>query len=60
MAKITVMIVDDHPVFRQGLRRVLEGEDDLDVIGEVQDGAEALQLAKQLVAKILTQKDATS
>jgi len=53
MAKITVMIVDDHPVFRQGLRRVLEGEDDLDVIGEVKDGVEAVQLAKQLGPNVM-------
>ena len=49
MYKITVMIVDDHPVFRQGLRRVLESEDDLDVIAEVADGIEALQLARQMI-----------
>ena len=48
MHRITVMLVDDHPVFRQGLRRVLEGEDDLDVIAEVDDGLEALRLARQL------------
>lgn len=53
MATITVMIVDDHPVFRQGLRRVLEGEDDLDVIAEVSDGIEALQLAKQLIPNVM-------
>jgi RNA polymerase sigma factor (sigma-70 family) len=46
MRKITVMLVDDHPVFRQGLRRVLEGEDDIEVIAEVSDGEEALHLAK--------------
>jgi two-component system response regulator DegU len=45
MHQITVMLVDDHPVFRQGLRRVLESEDDLDVIAEVEDGLEALQLS---------------
>ena len=49
MHRISVMLVDDHPVFRQGLRRVLEGEDDLDVVAEVEDGEEALHLALQLV-----------
>ena len=53
MHKITVMLVDDHPVFRQGLRRVLEDEDDLDVIVEVADGLEALRMAKQLVPHVM-------
>jgi DNA-binding NarL/FixJ family response regulator len=53
MHKISVMLVDDHPVFRQGLRRVLESEDDLDVVAEVDDGSEALRLAKQLVPNVL-------
>jgi RNA polymerase sigma factor (sigma-70 family) len=53
MHKITVMIVDDHPVFRQGLRRVLESEDDLDVIAEVEDGEEALQEATQMVPNVM-------
>jgi DNA-binding NarL/FixJ family response regulator len=53
MHKISVMIVDDHPVFRQGLRRVLESEDELDVIAEVDDGLEALHLAKQLVPNVM-------
>jgi DNA-binding NarL/FixJ family response regulator len=53
MHRITVMLVDDHPVFRQGLRRVLEGEDDLDVLAEVDDGLEALRLAKQMIPNVM-------
>jgi RNA polymerase sigma factor (sigma-70 family) len=53
MHKITVMLVDDHPVFRQGLRRVLEGEDDIEVIAEVDDGEDALQMAKGLAPDVL-------
>jgi DNA-binding NarL/FixJ family response regulator len=53
MYRITVMLVDDHPVFRQGLRRVLESEDELDVIAEVDDGKEALRLAKELVPNVI-------
>ena len=53
MPQITVMLVDDHPVFRQGLRRVLESEDDLDVIAEVDDGMEALRMAEQLLPNVM-------
>jgi RNA polymerase sigma factor (sigma-70 family) len=53
MHKISVMIVDDHPVFRQGLRRVLESEDDLDVIAEVADGQEALRVAQEMVPNVM-------
>jgi RNA polymerase sigma factor (sigma-70 family) len=47
------MIVDDHPVFRQGLRRVLESEDDLDVIAEVADGQEALRVAQEMIPNVM-------
>ena len=53
MHGITVMLVDDHPVFRQGLRRVLESEDDLQVVAEVDDGLEALRLAGKLVPNVM-------
>jgi DNA-binding NarL/FixJ family response regulator len=49
----TIMLVDDHPLFRQGLRRVLEADDDLEVIMEVSDGEEALRLAKQLSPNVV-------
>ncbi len=53
MPKTSIMLVDDHPLFRQGLRRVLESEDDLEVIMEVADGEEAFRLAKQLLPKVI-------
>jgi DNA-binding NarL/FixJ family response regulator len=53
MPKTSLMLVDDHPLFRQGLRRVLESEEDLEVIMEVADGEEALRLAKQLLPKVV-------
>jgi DNA-binding NarL/FixJ family response regulator len=39
---VRVLVVDDHPVVRSGLRALLEGQDDLEVSGEAADGAEAL------------------
>ncbi len=46
--KITVIIVDDHPLIRQALRAVLEKEPDLEVVGEVGDGTSAVELAEKL------------
>ena len=48
-----IVIADDHPIFRDGLRRLLETEPDLKVIGEACDGAEAVRLARQLKPDIL-------
>lgn len=53
MAKTSIMLVDDHPLFRQGLRRVLEAEEDLEVIMEVADGEEGLRMAKQLLPNVV-------
>lgn len=46
MSKITVLIADDHPVFRRGLRQVLEAEADIDVVAEAENGASALELLR--------------
>jgi DNA-binding NarL/FixJ family response regulator len=43
---ITIMLVDDHPVVREGLRGMLEAEPDLSVIGEAGSGDEAVALAR--------------
>jgi DNA-binding NarL/FixJ family response regulator len=44
---IDVLIVDDHPLFRDGLKRALEFEDDIRVVGQCKDGPEALTSARQ-------------
>jgi DNA-binding NarL/FixJ family response regulator len=44
---ISVLIVDDHPVVRQGLRVLLEVQDGIEVAGEAGDGATALALARE-------------
>lgn len=51
--KITVMIVEDHPLFGQGLRRVLEGEGDLEVIAEVNNGITAVERAATLQPDVI-------
>ncbi|GAA4080034.1 response regulator [Nonomuraea soli] len=45
---VRVLIADDHPVVRDGIRAMLETQDDLEVVGEAVDGAEAVRLAGTL------------
>ena len=51
--QIRVMIVDDHPLFRAGLRRVVEMEDDLQIVGEAVNGQEALDKARELNPQVI-------
>ena len=44
-SKITVLLVDDHPIVRQGLKQLLEAEDDMIVCGEAETASEALRVA---------------
>ena len=48
MAKTRVMIADDHAVLREGMRRLLEQEKDMEVVGEASDGEEAVRLVDEL------------
>ncbi|MDP9863569.1 MULTISPECIES: response regulator [Streptosporangium] len=50
---IRVLIADDHPVVRQGLRTFLDLQDDLEVVGEAADGTEALALVASLAPDVL-------
>ena len=46
--KISVLLVDDHNLVRQGFRRILEDESDINVVGEASGGAEAIKLTDEL------------
>lgn len=46
--KVKLLIVDDHPVFRRGLREIIEENPRFQIVGETSDGATALPLAKEL------------
>jgi two-component system response regulator NreC len=48
MAKIRILLVDDHTLFRHGIRTLLNGEPDLEVVGEASDAGEGVKLAAQL------------
>jgi two-component system NarL family response regulator len=43
-----VLLVDDHELMREGLRSILEGEDDVEIVGEAASGREAVALAREL------------
>ncbi len=50
---MTVLIVDDHPVVRQGLRVLLDVHDGIEVAGEAADGEQALARAAELVPDVI-------
>jgi DNA-binding NarL/FixJ family response regulator len=48
MKRITVLLADDHAVVREGFREILELEDDFEVVGEAEDGRQAVAMVKTL------------
>lgn len=50
---IRVLLADDHTLFRQGMRQILEAEEGVEVVGEASDGAEAVQRAWQLEPDVI-------
>ncbi len=54
MATYRILIADDHPLFREGLRRILSEKSDTEVVGEAADGREVLKILQELALKRLT------
>jgi Response regulator containing CheY-like receiver domain and AraC-type DNA-binding domain len=53
MEKITVLLIDDHRVVRQGLRDFLELQADIEIVGEAGSGAEGIELARELLPDVV-------
>ncbi len=53
MKKISVLLVDDHTVIRQGMKALLASEMDIEVISEAENGRQAVQLAQKLKPEII-------
>jgi len=51
--RIRVLIIDDHPLFRQGIRWSLEEVADMEVVGEAENGQEAIKLAERLMPDVV-------
>src|SRR5271167_3151582 len=48
MKRITVLLTEDHMIVREGFRKMLELEDDLEIVGEAKDGRQAVAMVKKL------------
>jgi DNA-binding NarL/FixJ family response regulator len=53
MDKISIVIADDHTLFRKGVRGMLENEEDMVIVGEAANGNEALDLARKLMPDVV-------
>ena len=53
MKPIRILLVDDHPVVRAGIEGILNSQDDIEVIGEANDGAEAIRLSQTLQPDVI-------
>jgi two-component system response regulator NreC len=53
MAKVRVLLADDHTVIREGLRALLDAQVDVEVVGEVADGLDACARAKELAPDVV-------
>ena len=53
MTSVRLLVADDHPVFRFGVRALVQAEPELELVGEAATGQEAIALAEQLDAELL-------
>ena len=53
MPKITVLLVEDHHVVRKGISYLLSLEEDIDIVGEAEDGNEGIKMAKELCPDVV-------
>lgn len=53
MSKITVLVIDDHPLLREGLIKILSLDDDVEVVGEAGDGEEGIKLVDELKPQVV-------
>jgi DNA-binding NarL/FixJ family response regulator len=53
MEKYSILLVDDHPLVRQGIRRIIEENPELRVVGEVNDGVECLEFLGKWVPNLV-------
>ncbi|MDX1521857.1 MAG: response regulator transcription factor, partial [Anaerolineae bacterium] len=53
MKLIKVLLADDHALFREGLRNILDDQEDIQVVAEAEDGLEAVKLLSQLEVDIV-------
>ena len=53
VSKMRLLLVDDHTVVRQGLRRILESDDEIEIAGEASDGRTAVEMARRLQPQVV-------
>ena len=53
MSKIKILLADDHTVVRQGLKALLAAEDDIEIVGEADNGRQAIQLTKKFLPDVV-------